>query len=67
MTHVSRQSYIGLDNDGFVRMPVTIYKTLCGKTVRNEKKINNLQPTCEECNNILTWEEIDRKGERSTQ
>lgn len=59
--HASKYSYMGREDDGKFILPILLHLTLCGKTVKSVE-ISHL-PDCEECNEVLTWEEIDKHQE----
>jgi hypothetical protein len=57
--HISRTSYIGMVDNGRLRMPTTLHLTYCWDRDVPSTLINNNSPTCEECMDSKAWEEID--------
>ena len=59
MKHIALEKYTIMGDDGMFRLPVAVYRTYCGKRNVGYMEIDNEHPTCEDCMDAKTWEEID--------
>jgi hypothetical protein len=61
ITHLSKAVSIQLVGEK-IRFPTEIHKTYCGLEV-NPSEIDNNNPICDDCQDWLTWNEIDSLAE----